>query len=335
MDYCWTLGFGAWESTEMHEIPLLQIPPAKTSTASTSRSCCRSSRTCCCRAASTTRTARRTTTRRAVLGRGAARRDPGSAPEWRRAVRRDAREAARQGLADGRRRGGADRAAGAADPAEAAASGLPDRPPDLQPTRAEREPAGPRRPRARGEHHASRSPTRASTSSATGRCATCSARSAEQRRPPRHARDGDRHRGQRRAEAVRVRRHDEHRRGRHDPERGDRGQREPGSGTRRDPDRALLDRCRLRGPDGRPGRVSELLRHGADARLQPQHDPLRRGSLHAGQARGARAREPDPPAVSRRRAERRPVPRLRRGDSAQPAGAGRGSAPTTPTRAKA
>ena len=33
--------------------------------------------------------------------------------------------------------------------------------------------------------------------------------------------------------------------------------------------------------DGRAGRVSELVRDGADARLQPQHDPLRRGSLHA------------------------------------------------------
>ena len=37
------------------------------------------------------------------------------------------------------------------------------------------------------------------------------------------------------------------------------------------------------------GRVSELVRDGADARLQPQHDPLRRGSLHARQARRAGA----------------------------------------------
>ena len=42
----------------------------------------------------------------------------------------------------------------------------------------------------------------------------------EQPRPPRHARDGHRHRGQRRVEAVRVRRHDEPRRQRDDPERG-------------------------------------------------------------------------------------------------------------------
>ena len=41
----------------------------------------------------------------------------------------------------------------------------------------------------------------------------------EQPRPARHARDGDRRRGERRAEAVRVRRHDEPRRQRHDPER--------------------------------------------------------------------------------------------------------------------
>ena len=43
----------------------------------------------------------------------------------------------------------------------------------------------------------------------------------EQPRAARYARDGDRRRGQRRAEAVRVRRHDEPRRQRHDPERGD------------------------------------------------------------------------------------------------------------------
>ena len=40
-------------------------------------------------------------------------------------------------------------------------------------------------------------------------------------------------------------------------------------------------RHRLPGPDGGAGRVSELVRDGADARLQPQHDPLRRGPLHA------------------------------------------------------
>ena len=49
-----------------------------------------------------------------------------------------------------------------------------------------------------------------------------------------------------------------------------------------------------------PVRVSELLRDGADARLQPQHDSVRRGSLHAGQESRARAGAPDPHAVSRR-----------------------------------
>ena len=48
-------------------------------------------------------------------------------------------------------------------------------------------------------------------------------------------------------------------------------------------------RRRLSGSDGRAERVSELLRHGHHARLQPQHDPLRRRPLHAGQTRGARA----------------------------------------------
>ena len=61
----------------------------------------------------------------------------------------------------------------------------------------------------------------------------------------------------------------------------------------------LGHRRRLRRPDGRAGRVPELVRDGADARLQPQHDPLRRGSLHAGEAGGAGAGQPDPAAVSR------------------------------------
>ena len=75
-------------------------------------------------------------------------------------------------------------------------------------------------------------------------------------------------------------------------------------------------RHRLFRPDGRAGRVPELLRDGADARLQPQHDSLRRGSLHAGQARGAGAVAPDPHPVPRRHAARGAVPRLRRRDAA-------------------
>ena len=94
------------------------------------------------------------------------------------------------------------------------------------------------------------------------------------------------------------------------------------------------DRCRLRGPDGGAGGVPELLRDGAHARLQPQHDSVRRGSLHAGQARRARAREPHPAAVPGRRAEGRAVPRFGRGDSADPARARQGRVRTTPTRAK-
>ena len=68
--------------------------------------------------------------------------------------------------------------------------------------------------------------------------------------------------------------------------------------------------------DGRAGRIPELVRDGADARLQPQHDPLRRGPVHAGQARGAGAGAADQEPVSRRRAERGAVPRFGRGDPA-------------------
>ena len=104
----------------------------------------------------------------------------------------------------------------------------------------------------------------------------------------------------------------------------------PGSGSRVGPafrtpqpgSRFLRHLRRLRGSDGRAGGIPELVRDGTDARLQPQHDPLRRGSVHAGQARRARAREPDSPAVSRRRAQGRALPRLGRGDPARPARAG-------------
>ena len=67
------------------------------------------------------------------------------------------------------------------------------------------------------------------------------------------------------------------------------------------------------------GRVPELVRDGPHARLQPQHDPVRRGSLHAGQAGGAGPVPPDPQPVSRRRPERGPLPRLGGGDPAQAA----------------
>ena len=74
---------------------------------------------------------------------------------------------------------------------------------------------------------------------------------------------------------------------------------------------------RVRGPRRRAGRVSELLRDGDHARLQSQHDPLRRGSLHAAPS-GSRWRSRNSirqqyPGDS---AEPGAVPRLGRGDAA-------------------
>ena len=60
-------------------------------------------------------------------------------------------------------------------------------------------------------------------------------------------------------------------------------------------------------------RVSEFVCHGVDARLQPQHDPLRRRPLHAGEESGDGAGASDPHPVSRRFAALRAVPRFRRG----------------------
>ena len=91
----------------------------------------------------------------------------------------------------------------------------------------------------------------------------------EQLRPPRYARPGHRHRSQRLLQALRVRRHAEPGRQRdavlRHPARRRQGAAQPG----------------LLGPARPPVRVPELLRHRADAGLQPQHDPLRRGPLHA------------------------------------------------------
>ena len=117
-----------------------------------------------------------------------------------------------------------------------------------------------------------------------------------------------RHRDQRRAEALRVRRHDEPRRHRDDSQCGEAAAGD--QADRRTPDQRR-HRHRLLGSDGRAGRLSELVRDRADARLQPQHDPLRRGSLHAGQARRDGAVAPDPHAVSGRHAARGAVPRHR------------------------
>ena len=68
-------------------------------------------------------------------------------------------------------------------------------------------------------------------------------------------------------------------------------------------------------------RISKLLRDGADAGLQPQHDPLRRGSLHAGEESRAGAGASDPHAVSGRQPALRSVPRFGRGAAAVGSGA--------------
>ena len=90
-------------------------------------------------------------------------------------------------------------------------SGYISTPPDLEPEKARRAHGRRRRRRTgrgevRGHRQGARLPRlpRAARSARLGR--------PQQRRPPRHARPVDRHRDQRRAEAVRVRRHDEPRR---------------------------------------------------------------------------------------------------------------------------
>ena len=82
-------------------------------------------------------------------------------------------------------------------------------------------------------------------------------------------------------------------------------------------------------------RISELLRHGADARLQPQHDSLRRGSLHAGEEGGAGAGAPDSHAVSRRQPALRAVPRFGARSCASASWRACRWVRTTPTRATA
>ena len=94
-------------------------------------------------------------------------------------------------------------------------------------------------------------------------------------------------------------------------------------------------RTRIFGSARAPIRISELLRHGADARLQPQHDPLRRGSLHAGQEGRAGAGAPDPHAVSRRQPALRAVPRFGRRAAAIASWRACRWVRTTPTRATA
>ena len=67
-------------------------------------------------------------------------------------------------------------------------------------------------------------------------------------------------------------------------------------------------------------------RDGADARLLPLDDPLRRGPVHPGQEGGARPHPPDPDPVPRRQPAGGAVPRLGGGDPAQRAGPGPGRA---------
>ena len=196
--------------------------------------------------------------------------------------------------------------------------------------------AAARRRRRRGgrrRQRGSRSPTRRSTSSAIARCATCSDRWAaaapagttrascdtgiEAGGPPR---------------AVRVRRHAESRRRGDGAERGQARMSRPGSGAAPAQPGIDVDYEDLMITQG-DYQSSCATVH--PARLQPQHGALRRGSVHAGQARGAGAREPDPPSVPRRRAERRAVPRLGRGSAARAARPRARRARTTRTRAKA
>jgi Ca-activated chloride channel family protein len=79
----------------------------------------------------------------------------------------------------------------------------------------------------------------------------------------------------------------------------------------------------------------QLLRHRRHARLLALHDPLRRGPLHARQARRHGALASHPHAVSRRLTQPRPLPRLRRRDCPSRQLPASRSAPTTPTPAKA
>ena len=129
----------------------------------------------------------------------------------------------------------------------------------------------------------------------------------QQLRPPRYARSGHRHRGQRILQELRVRRHVEPGCQRHAVLRHPAGRRKGAA------------QSGVFGPARSPVRVPELLRHGADAGLQPQHDPVRRGPLHARQEGGAGAGPPDQDPISRRQPALRAVPRRGRGTGHQPA----------------
>src|SRR5215469_2288929 len=106
--------------------------------------------------------------------------------------------------------------------------------------------------------------------------------------------DGDRI--GRNLEAIRIRRHLEH------------GHQRDAVQCRAEKRPGLAHRTRLSRSNGPPVRISELMRDGADARLQPQHDSLRRRPVHAGKACRAGAFASDSDSVSRRFAALRVVP---------------------------
>ena len=97
-------------------------------------------------------------------------------------------------------------------------------------------------------------------------------------------------RGQRGVQALRVRGHPQHRSERHDSQRGE---------PRRRARLGRVDRRPVSRPHGGSGRISELVRHGPDAGLQPQHDPVWGGSVHPGEAGRPGAHEPHTSSISR------------------------------------
>ena len=189
------------------------------STSSTWTSSCRSCPICCSRAGSATRGD--PCGRRRSHDAGAARRDSRGAVQRRRAAAGRAREAVRR---SGGRRSGADApAARGADPADHRADagvGL-----HHAVARISR-PSGSAAPQGGGPGEGEPQQVQFEVTDKAldflgfkalrdllGSLGHSSAG------PPRHARSVDRHRGQRRAEALRVRRHDEPRRHRHHPQR--------------------------------------------------------------------------------------------------------------------
>src|SRR6266851_3733521 len=114
--------------------------------------------------------------------------------------------------------------------------------------------------------------------------------------PPRHPRPLHRRRIRRRLTPLRIRRHSQHGHQRHALQRRPPRRRK---GSYRDD---------LLGPHGPSVRIPKLLRYRGPSRLQPQHDSLRRRSLHARQTRRHGTLASHSHAVSRRLAQPRPLP---------------------------